>query len=163
MCACPTEDTAGWKDSYDYNCTQYATGTAGTSWCLDSRYDSFHSRSNCVQVKKKMAEMRLALFVVVVRVYTVMVCLMCFMSLNDSNIEPPPPLPSSFLLSLSLFPLFLFQCCVEAGGTTGRLALSSDGAQLFVLSDSNQRINSYVEVSLDSYKECVRDDTVGWP
>lgn len=104
----------------------------------------------------------MALFVVV-RVYTVMVCLMCFMSLNDSNIEPPPPLPSSFLLSLSLFPLFLFQCCVEAGGTTGRLALSSDGAQLFVLSDSNQRINSYVEVSLDSNKECVRDDTVGWP
>jgi hypothetical protein len=34
---------------------------------------------------------------------------------------------------------------------------------LFVLSDSNQRINSYVEVSLDSNKECVRDDTVGWP
>jgi hypothetical protein len=51
VCACPTEDTAGWKDSYDYTCTQYATGTAGTSWCLDSRYD-------CVQVKKKMAEMR---------------------------------------------------------------------------------------------------------
>ena len=51
----------------------------------------------------------------------------------------------------------------NAGEPTGRLALSSDGAQLFVLSDSNQRINSYVEVSLDSNKECVRDDTVGWP
>ena len=126
VCACPTEDTAGWKDSYDYTCTQYATGTAGTSWCLDSRYDSFHSRSNCVQVKKKMAEMRLALFVVV-RVYTVMVCLVYLVSLNDSNIEPPPPppspLPSSFLLSLSLFPLF--QCCVEAGGTTQPSATGS--------------------------------------
>jgi hypothetical protein len=76
---CPTEDTAGWTDSSNYNCAEYATGS-GTSWCLDWNYDitsggspgTGGAQANCVQVRKRMKEMGLTPFVVV-RVYTVMV------------------------------------------------------------------------------------------
>ena len=79
---CPTKDTVGWADTVSYGCAEYTTGTAGTSWCLDTRYDFGGAQANCVQVRKRMAEMGVTPFVVV-RGYTVMVCLVRFVSLND--------------------------------------------------------------------------------
>jgi hypothetical protein len=54
---CPSKDTAGWRDSTGINCAEYATGVGGTS---------VNAQSNCVQVRTKVAEMRLSPFVVVV-------------------------------------------------------------------------------------------------
>ena len=94
---CPTEDTVGWADTSGYDCAEYATGNnaggttgAGSSWCLDSNYDitsggspgTGGAQANCVQVRKRKAERGLTPFVVV-RGYTVMVCLVRFVSLND--------------------------------------------------------------------------------
>jgi hypothetical protein len=62
---CPTEDPAGWKDSYDYNCAEYATN----KWCLNVRYDITSAQANCVQVRKMMREVELMTSFVVVRGY----------------------------------------------------------------------------------------------
>ena len=59
----------------------YATGSSGTSWCLDSRYDTVNAQSNCVQVRKKVAEMMLSPFVLSC-LHCKMVCLVYLVAFN---------------------------------------------------------------------------------